>query len=245
MTGSQYGGFDLRWLLHSLTVDESSSCLAVTSKGVSAVEAYLQSRYHMYRNVYFHKVVRTAEGMLKLVLQRARQLANEKKLASPSPNDTTFKALVGGQLTLGDFTELDDVSLLHCLKLWTRAPDAILARLCHGLLNRRLYKTIDLSAIENPADIRRILDSAAAAVRSAGGDPVYDLFYDQPGDTPYEIYDGQTPSTDILIQDIHGHLASFAASSSLTQALSRQLMFRRLHVSPEYRQVVRTAAGQH
>ncbi len=64
MTGSQYGGFDLHWLLHALTIDKSTSRLAVTSKGVSAAEAYLQSRYHMYRNVYFHKVVRTAEGML-------------------------------------------------------------------------------------------------------------------------------------------------------------------------------------
>ncbi len=121
MTGSQYGGFDLRWLLHALTVDQASSRLAVTSKGVSAAEAYLQSRYHMYRNVYFHKVVRTAEGMLRLALRRARRLASENRLTFPSREDTTFKALVGGQLATSDFVELDDVSLLHCLKLWTRA----------------------------------------------------------------------------------------------------------------------------
>src|SRR5439155_10505090 len=66
MTGSRYGGYDLRWLLHSMTIDEKSDRLAVSWKGVSAVEAYLQARYHMYRNVYFHKVVRAAEGMLPL-----------------------------------------------------------------------------------------------------------------------------------------------------------------------------------
>ncbi|MGD0461720.1 MAG: HD domain-containing protein [Tepidisphaeraceae bacterium] len=241
MTGSQYGGFDLRWLLHSLTVDQAGSRLAVTSKGVSAAEAYLQSRYHMYRNVYFHKVVRTAEGMLRLALRRATWLANDNRLPFPSRQDIAFKALVGGQLDLRDFAELDDVSLLHCLKLWTRAPDATLARLCHGLLNRRLYKTIDLSALDNPTDLRNALERAASAVSAAGGDPEYDLFYDEPSDAPYEIYDGQNPDTDILVQDPSGRLASFAAISPLMQAFSRQLMFRRLHVSPEYRSNVESA----
>ncbi|HEX4054565.1 MAG TPA: HD domain-containing protein [Tepidisphaeraceae bacterium] len=241
MTGSKYGGFDLRWLLHALTVDQTSSRLAVANKGVSAVEAYLQSRYHMYRNVYFHKVVRTAEGMLKLALRRARRLANEGRLPFPGSRDGAFKALVGGKLTVHEFTELDDVSLLYCLKLWTNSDDPVLARLCRGLLQRQLYKTIDLSAPENPADVRQLVAAASAAVTAAGGDPDYDLFYDEPGNTPYEIYDGQSTTTDILVQDSHGRLASFAAISPLTQVLSRQLMFRRLHVSPEYRSTVESA----
>ena len=44
MTGSQYGGFDLNWLVHALTIDTASDRMAVTTKGISAVEAYLQSR---------------------------------------------------------------------------------------------------------------------------------------------------------------------------------------------------------
>jgi HD superfamily phosphohydrolase len=43
--------YDLTWLLHALVIDEKSHRLAIDGKGVSAVEAYLQSRYHMYRNV--------------------------------------------------------------------------------------------------------------------------------------------------------------------------------------------------
>ena len=84
MTGSRYGDYDLEWLLHALTIDESTGRLAVTWKGISAVEAYLQSRYHMYRNVYFHKVVRSAEGMVKLALQRAKRLAVQGRLEWPS-----------------------------------------------------------------------------------------------------------------------------------------------------------------
>ena len=241
MTGSQYGAFDLRWLLHALVVDETSTRLAVTAKGLSAVETYLQARYHMYRNVYFHKVVRTAEGMLKLALRRARRLAEQDRLPGLTRDDATFRALVGGQLTTGEFTGLDDVSLMQSLKLWTAADDPILASVCHGLLYRRLFKTIDLKHVEDPTALRGGLDRAAAALKSAGGDLDYQFFYDEPSDTPYEIYDGNNPAVDIPIQMRDGVLVSFTALSPLTLALSRQLMFRRVHVAAEYRDVVSRA----
>jgi HD superfamily phosphohydrolase len=238
MTGSQYGGFDLRWLLHALTIDAASSRLAITAKGISAVEDYLQSRYQMYRNVYFHKVVRTAEGMIKLALRRARRLAEQDRLPGLSRGDAIFKSLIGGQLTLEEFTDLDDIALLHCVKLWTSADDPILARLCRDLLYRRLYKTIDVSSHEDPAWLTEAQNRAASAVTSAGGDPDYHLFYDEPRDTPYEIYDGHNPASDIPIVNQTGKVTWFAQHSPLVSALSRQLMFRRFHVAPEYRGAV-------
>ena len=39
MTGSRYGDYDLNWLLHALTVDRRTNRLAITWKGISAVEA--------------------------------------------------------------------------------------------------------------------------------------------------------------------------------------------------------------
>src|SRR3954462_9491580 len=42
MTGSRYGSFDLEWVLHALTIDSTCDRLAVTGKGISAVETYLQ-----------------------------------------------------------------------------------------------------------------------------------------------------------------------------------------------------------
>jgi HD superfamily phosphohydrolase len=243
MTGSHYGAFDLRWLLHALVVDESTSRLAVTAKGLSAVEAYLQSRYHMYRNVYFHKVVRGAEGMMTLALRRARRLAEQDRLPGLSRSDVIFKALVGGQLTLAEFTDLDDISLMQCLKLWINANDVALSRLCHGLLFRRLYKTVDVTPLDDPAKLHPAIERASHAITSAGGDPDYHLFYDEPRDTPYEIYDGQNPASDIPIQTRDGRLTTFAAMSPFTSALSRQLMFRRLHVAPEYRAAVEAAVN--
>src|SRR3954465_2175446 len=133
MTGSRYGDYDLEWLLHALTIDESTGRLAVTWKGISAVEAYLQSRYHMYRNVYFHKVVRSAEGMVKLTLQRAKRLAVQGRLKWPDRESVIDKALTGQRMTMEQFRDLDDVSMMHCFQLWTKSDDATLAALCRGL----------------------------------------------------------------------------------------------------------------
>ena len=239
MTGSRYGDYDLNWLLHALTIDEVSGRLAVNWKGVSAVEAYLQSRYHMYRNVYFHKVVRSAEGMVKLALQRARRLAVQERLPWPPRDDVVYKSLIGQRLTTAEFTDLDDVSMLQSFKLWSSADDAPLAGLCRGLLYRRVFKTIDLTPIEEPDRVRAAVEAAESAVKSAGGDPAYDLFYDEPSDTPYDNY--RPDESNILVRGGDGKLTSFAALSPLTQALNQQLMFRRLHVAPQWNDQVQRA----
>jgi HD superfamily phosphohydrolase len=244
MTGSRYGDFDLGWLLHVLTVDQTTGRLAVTWKGVSAVEAYLQSRYHMYRNVYFHKVVRSAEGMVKLTLQRAKRLAVQERLAWPLRDHVVYKSLLGQKLTTAEFTDLDDVSLLQCFKLWGTSDDAPLAALCNGLLYRKLFKTIDLTHLESAEQSRALAAAAERAVEAAGGNPTYDLFYDEPSDTPYQVYHPDTCGTsggNILVVDPNGTARFIGAISPFTQALNRQLMFRRLHVAPPWKETAAAA----
>jgi HD superfamily phosphohydrolase len=228
MSGSQYGNYDLNWLLHALTIDEKTNRLAVTWKGVSAVEAYLQSRYHMYHNVYFHKVVRSGEGMLKLALQRAKRLAVQGRLTWPQEENPVYKALLGQQLNVAEFVELDDISVLHCFKLWTSADDPVLAQLCRGLIYRRLFKTIDLGDVMEKTKIDALVKSIGDAVAAAGGEPLYEMFYDEPSDTPYE-------ASGIVVKTQDGSLREFSAISPIVGALNKQLWFRRLHIASQWR----------
>ncbi|HLL87935.1 MAG TPA: HD domain-containing protein [Tepidisphaeraceae bacterium] len=244
-TGSRYGRYDLQWLLHALTIDQAGDRLAITWKGVSAVEAYLQARFLMYRNVYFHKVVRAAEGMVKLALQRAKRLLVQGRLRWPTPESGVGRAMLGQRMTMDEFRDLDDVSVTHCLKLWADEDDAVLAALCRGLLFRRVFKTIDLSRTDPEQAAAQVTD-AEAAVRAAGGDPAYELFYDQAESTPYETFsprDDAAAGTEILVSDAAGTLTPLASVSPFVQSLSRQLMFRRLHVAPQWRDVVAKAVG--
>jgi HD superfamily phosphohydrolase len=238
MTGSRYGGFDLNWLLHALAVHEPSGKLAVTWKGVSAAEAYLQSRYHMYRNVYFHKVVRSAEGMVKLALQRAKRLAVQERLDWPPAESVVHKALMGRRFSIEEFTDLDDISVLHCFKVWQASDDPVLAGLCGGLLFRRVFKTVDVTHL--PADeAKEALAAAGDAVAAAGGDPAYDVFYDEPSETPYEAGDTScTGDGQILVLAPTDAPVEFDAVSPMAKMLNQQLEFRRLHVAEPYRSAV-------
>jgi HD superfamily phosphohydrolase len=235
MTGANYGGFDVKWLLMAMTIDPDSQRLVVLPKAISAVEAYLQARYHMYRNVYFHKVVRSAEGMLKLALRRAKRLAVQDRLAWPPRESGVFRALLGQRMSMTEFVDLDDVSLTQCFKIWgASSEDPTLARLCTGLLYRRLYKSIDVT---NSAESGQIFTRAAQAVLDAGGDPEYDLFFDEPIDTPYAIDPAKLEKgIKVLMPD--GGLKDIAEISPMTEALNRQLGFRRIHYDVRFRDAV-------
>jgi hypothetical protein len=130
--------------------------------------------------------------------------------------------------------------------VWQGSDDPALAGLCRGLLFRRVYKTIDLTHAGDRAQAQRAADAATDAVAKAGGDPAYDVFYDEPSDTPYER-DGRGAcggEAEIAVLRPDGTLTSFAQVSPLTEALNRQLMFRRLHVAAPWRDVAERAARE-
>ena len=130
------------------------------------------------------------------------------------------------------------------VSLWTRAADPTLAGLCRGLLFRRLYKSLDLSHLP-PAEAAARTDAAHRAVESAGGEPAYDLFLDEPRDTPYETYEpDQCPEgKSIVVVDAHRGLIDLGEVSPLPAALNRSLAFRRLHVAPGLKEMVGAAVG--
>ncbi|MEM6561713.1 MAG: HD domain-containing protein [Planctomycetota bacterium] len=243
MTGSRYGRFDMTWLLTALTIDPHSRRLAVLPKAVSAVEAYLMARYHMYRNVYFHKVVRAAEGMVQLILQRAKRLAVQGRLEWSAATGGVEKALTGNRLTTPEFLDLDDAAVMQCFKAWTSGTDPLLASLCRGMIGRKLYKTVELAGHPDPA---AAVESAKRAVESVGGDPEYHLFYDQVTDTPYKTaggeFEGDRFGTEILVAGREGP-TPIAQVSPMVNALAEQLRFSRLHVAAAYRDVAAEAAN--
>ena len=51
MTGAKYGIYDMEWVLHALKIDEQSDRIYVESKGLYAVEEYLQARTLLARSI--------------------------------------------------------------------------------------------------------------------------------------------------------------------------------------------------
>ena len=169
-----------------------------------------------------------------MALQRAKRLAVQDRLEWPPPGDPVCKILLGVELRLSEFIELDDVSVLQCFKAWTKSDDATLASLCQGLLYRRLFKTIDLSAYDDE-QIAGIVRRAESLVDDAGGDSAYTLFYDAPADTPYKGGSETTVAKEILILGTDGRCRPLAEVSPFADGLIRQLSFKRLHVTENWR----------
>jgi HD superfamily phosphohydrolase len=181
MTGAKYGIYDLEWVLHALRIDESSDRIYVESKGLYAVEEYLQARYYMFRQVYFHRTLRSAEAVLNSALGRARFLMSSGKLRLQPPDSVFEKMLSGENVSTGEYLQLDDTDVMYRLKEWSREEDTILADLSSRLLDRRLFKAIDVAS-----DVSEdFWQKAAATVERAGYDPQYYLVTDRASDVPY------------------------------------------------------------
>lgn len=186
MTGAKYGIYDLEWVLHALKIEPDSDRVYVESKGLYAVEEYLQARYYMFRQVYFHRTLRSAEAVLISTLRRARELMERDELEFRMRGSVFERMLAGEQVTTSEYLQLDDTDVTFHLKQWSRDRDPLLADLARRFINRSLFKAFDL---ELPPEAReRFWEQARACVRRAGFDPQYYLITDRAADIPYYGY---------------------------------------------------------
>ncbi|MEO8376227.1 MAG: HD domain-containing protein [Candidatus Sumerlaeota bacterium] len=202
MTGVKYGVFDLERLILLLRVHEDGERIVVASKGLLPVEKYLQSRYHMYRQVYYHKTVTSAEAMLMAVLDRARDLARGGKPV-PCVEDGTplFKVFSDGALDIGDYLALNDSTLLSAMNLWTRCQDKVLSDLSSRLLTRRLFKTQEVNGFDEDMLFAGREKAARELLQSHGVDDRYYLRFSKSADHPYRPFSPAAAGSTIWIQD--------------------------------------------
>lgn len=186
MTGAKYGIYDLEWIIKSLEIDEENDRLYVAARGIYAVEDYLQARYYMFRQVYFHRTLRSAEAILRALLRRALQIFNEGKFVWFAQNTPFEKILKGERLTLKEHLALDDSDVMFHIKQWQTSDDAILSDLAQRFLNRRLFKVFDLDMPE--IERQEFLDQAKNLVSRAGFEPEYYFIEDFARDVPYYFY---------------------------------------------------------
>ena len=202
MTGAKYGIYDLEWIINALAIDEENDRIFVAARGLYAVEEYLQARYYMFRQVYFHRTLRSAEAVLRSILRRALSLL-EMGHAIWYAQDTAFeKILRRTPLSITQHLEVDDSDVLFHVKQWQRSDDAILADLSRRFTGRRLFKAIDLDMplAERP----EFLTAARECVMRAGYDPEYYFIEDRASDVPYYNYytpAGAEPKSLIYVED--------------------------------------------
>jgi HD superfamily phosphohydrolase len=202
MTGAKYGLYDLEWIINALQIDEAADRIYVTARGVHAVEEYLQARYYMFRQVYFHRTLRSAEAVLRSTLERALELITKGEPVWCAAGSTFEKILRRKPLSIIEHLSMDDSDVIFHAKQWQQSHDEVLSDLSRRFVNRRLFKAIDL---DMPPDERAdFLNAARIVVEQAGFLPEYYFVEDRASDVPYYGYytaDGVEPRTRIFVED--------------------------------------------
>lgn len=197
MTGAKYGIYDLEWIIKSIEIDEANDRLYVSAPGLYAVEDYLQARYYMYRQVYFHRTLRSAEAILRVLLDRAIRVTSDSGDVWCAVGTPMEKILAGKKLSLHEHLSMDDTDVMFSIKRWRSSSDKVLADLAGRFLDRRLFKAFDLDMAES--ERKRFVDGAREIVANAGFDPEFYFVEDKAAGTPYIFYSKEDSGAKDLI----------------------------------------------
>ncbi len=206
MTGAKYGLYDLEWIINALQIDEAHDRVFVAARGVYAVEEYLQARYYMFRQVYFHRTLRSAEAVLRSALRRALEITTSGGDVWHAPGAAFAKVLRREHLTIDEHLQIDDSDVIFHLKQWQEAGDEVLRDLSRRFVNRTLFKAIDL---DMPEDERaHFIAAAREVVTQAGFAAEYYFIEDRATDVPYYGYytgEGDEERGRIYVEDGYAH----------------------------------------
>lgn len=201
MTGTHYGDFDLQWMLRTLAVKEVSTTpggatdetaqfktiVVDGQRGLSGLEEYLLGRHYMYRHVYYHKAIRSAERTLDVTLKRAAELVQQ---GNDSLGNSAFvKMAKGDALSVSDYLSLNDFTLMTWIQGWAQpGVDKTLGDLSNRLVNRNLLKALLVPPESGGKAYADNREQLAEFLRSHNYDPKYYLLEDSVDNVAYTDY---------------------------------------------------------
>ena len=172
-TGAQIGGFDIDRVFRALRVGKDGH-FHVKKWGLPAVEAYLVTRYHMYNQVYFHKVNMLTQNYLVGMLSRAKELASQGALVLDAK---LSNMLLNESLSPSQYAELTDSHVKVVLDDWSYHDDELLSLYAGKLLSRReFHKSLRIDTLDvNMVEIVR--ERLEAFVEECGFDASIHVLY--------------------------------------------------------------------
>ena len=215
-TGAQIGGFDSARVIRALRVGDDGR-MFVKRWGLPAIEAYLVTRYHMYQQVYFHKVNMLTQAYLVNMLERARELAQTGELELSTE---LSHMLLNDHLSPEEYVLLNDAHIKVTLPSWANHADARLAGYASRLLSRKdFHKSLRIDHLTvEMCDI--VLPRLEDALKQRGYDTELDLIQATIRKRGYLPYDAG-----IVLEDGRDASEHSALIRSLAQPHERCLIF--------------------
>ena len=230
-TGTAYGKLDLERILAALTLAPDGQ-LAITPKGLMAVEHYLVVRNLMYRSVYNHRLNVVCNWLLRQTIASARRLGPAEVWADPVMARWLWHC---DGLDLETFLANDDIRTGYHLMRWMEEGPAELQAPCRRLLERRLLKATAVSHLE-PGRRMELLAAARQLSEAAGLNAETSCGLEQRQNRGYHPYEGGLRLWD------GEHLQALEQRSALMQSLTTPVelawLIHPAEVAPKLRKLV-------
>jgi HD superfamily phosphohydrolase len=155
-TGVAYGLYDLNWLISTVTVGYTKDGKLVfgfdENKAPPVIEQFLIARRALYKTVYYHKTVRSAEGMIGLLFKRLKTVLKEKEwpFAKMSLFESYRRVAYGEAIGPREILGLDDYSLWVMIDEISKLDkfDKTLADLARRIVSRDLFKLVPCDGLK-------------------------------------------------------------------------------------------------
>ena len=229
-TGAQIGGFDSARVIRALRVGEDGG-FVVKRWGLPAIEAYLVTRYHMYQQVYFHKVNMLTQAYLVNMLERARTLASSGSLTL---SEELSHMLLNQDLQPEHYVLLNDAHVKVAMPHWANDDDEELSFYAGRLLSRKdFHKSLRIANLT--VEMAEVVVPRVNEVLVANGyTPRLHLIQARISKRGYLPYDGG-----IVVEDGRDVAEHSALIRSLVQPHEQCLIFVPEAVRDELEQSVR------
>ena len=158
-TGTTYGRLDLERILAAFTLAPDGQ-LAITPKGLMAVEHYLVVRNLMYRSVYNHRLNVVCNWLLNQAIATARRLGPKRVWADQVMGRWLWHC---DSLDLESFLANDDIRTGYHLTRWMEEGPEELADPCGRLLERRLLKATEVSQLSQEQRLQVLAEAGQLA----------------------------------------------------------------------------------
>lgn len=239
MTGAQHGGFDFSWLIANLEVKpihlatdgevfQEVDSLILGTKALQAAESYVLGLFHLYFTVYFHKATRSAEKMLSAILARVAHLVEHDDVAKTGLPSTYPVIEFLSTRSLSAYLRMDDFVVWSALTMMRDAPDPICSDLSRRLLDRRLYKAIDVGELLDGEPLMAFR-ARIQAMRNDGELQDLEVIEDQASRNPYKRRSEDSPEALSKIHIWSGRdkaVVDLAARSDVVKQLQERRIYR-------------------
>lgn len=160
--GVHYGRYDLSWLLHSALIDINKQHQPILMldgpRGMDALRQFISGRHYMYRNIYLHPTIRSAQLLLSKVFQRLTEAANGDVKKNRRVIELAPRGLRGlltcGKITLEEFKLTTDGEVDYLIRLCAEeAEDEVLKVLASSFIARDFPKVVlDSARLHQPLE---------------------------------------------------------------------------------------------